>query len=482
MRKLPLHWKIVIAMILGIIWALISGQFGWNKFTSDWINPFGVIFINLLKFIAVPLVLFSIITGVASFGDPRKLGKLGGKTLLLYLGTTFLAVSIGLALVNIIKPGVVSNPEKAIENRLTYEVWALDEGHVIKDNKNFIAKADTTTLAKIQLENNVAKASSEYKSLSEKQVTVTSDQGPLQPLIDIVPSNIIKALGDGNLMLQVIFFALFFGISISFLPDSKTATLKKFFNETNEVFIYMVNIIMMAAPFFVFCLMAGVLAKMANSPAEMMDIFANLGMYSLTVILGLAVVLFGAYPFLMKIFRVKTTYKEFFTAMSPAQVLGFSTSSSAATLPVTLHCVENNLKVPKVVADFVLPIGATVNMDGTCLYQGVAVVFLAQYHGVDLTLFQQIGIVGTATLASIGTAAVPGAGLILLMMILNSVGLNPMWIAIILPVDRILDMSRTVINVSGDATVALIVAKWEEKNLSEIPVHEKMGSLEIDRQ
>ena len=471
MRKLPLHWKIVIAMFLGIIWALISGQLGWNKFTNNWINPFGIIFINLLKFIAVPLVLFSIITGVASFGDPRKLGKLGAKTLLLYLGTTVLAVSIGLTLVNIIKPGIVTNEHKAFENRLTYELWAKDEGHAIKDNKDFISKSDTATLAKIQLKNNLEKASSEYKDLSEKKARAGSNEGPLQPLVDVVPSNLITALGDGNLMLQVIFFALFFGISISFLPESKTGTLKKFFNEMNEVFIYMVNIIMIAAPFFVFCLMAGVLAKMADTPGEMLDIFVNLGMYSITVVVGLAILLFGTYPLIMRLFKVKITYKEFFAGLSPAQFLAFSTSSSAATLPVTLNCVENNLKVPKVVADFVLPIGATVNMDGTSLYQGVAVIFLAQYHGVDLSLYQQIGIVGTATLASIGAAAVPGAGLILLMIVLNSVGLNPMWIAIILPVDRILDMCRTVINVTGDATVSLIIAKSEEKNLSQIPVH-----------
>jgi Na+/H+-dicarboxylate symporter len=375
MRKLPLHWKIVIAMILGVVWALISGQLGWNKFTNDWINPFGVIFINLLKFIAVPLVLFSIITGVASFGDPRKLGKLGAKTLLLYLGTTVLAVSIGLTLVNIIKPGVVSNVGKSIENRLTYEVWALDEGHKIKDNKDFIAKADSVTLSKIQLKNNLEKASNEYKDLSEKKTRASSTQGPLQPLVDVVPSNIINALGDGNLMLQVIFFALFFGISISFLPNSKTATLRNFFNEINDVFIYMVNIIMIAAPFFVFCLMAGVLVKMADSPKEMMDIFANLGMYSLTVVLGLAILLFGVYPFLMRIFKARITYKGFFAGLSPAQFLAFSTSSSAATLPVTLHCVENNLKVPKVVADFVLPIGATVNMKRKAIFNQSAFIF-----------------------------------------------------------------------------------------------------------
>ena len=479
MRKLPLHWKIVIAMILGIIWALISGQFGWNKFTNDWINPFGVIFINILKFIAVPLVLFSIITGVASFGDPRKLGKLGAKTLLLYLGTTVIAVSIGLLLVNAINPGKVSNQEKAVDNRLTYELWAVEAGHQIKDNKNLVAQTDSVTLARIQAKNNAEKESSEYRELAAKNAVASTNEGPLQPLVDVVPSNLIKALGDGNLMLQVIFFALFFGIAISFLPNEKTSVLKKFFEQMNEVFIYMVNIVMIAAPFFVFCLMAGVLAKMADSPSEMMDIFVNLGKYSITVVLGLGFLLFGFYPFLMKIFGVKTTYGQFFKGLSPAQFLAFSTSSSAATLPVTLECVEHNLKVPKVVADFVLPIGATVNMDGTSLYQGVAVIFLAQYHGVDLSLYQQIGIVGTATLASIGAAAVPGAGLILLMIVLNSVGLNPMWIAIILPVDRILDMCRTVINVTGDATVSLIVAKWEEKDLSQIPVHHHHEELEV---
>lgn len=468
MKKLPLHWKIVIAMILGVIWALISGQFGWNKFTSDWINPFGVIFINILKFIAVPLVLFSIITGVASFGDPRKLGKLGAKTLFLYLFTTVMSVSVGLTLVNLIKPGDVSNKEKAIENRLTYELWAKDEGYIIKDNKNLISTADTVTLARIQAKNNLDKQSAEYNRLMKAGEKAGENDGPLTFLVDVVPTNLIAALGDGNLMLQVIFFALFFGISISFLPDEKVGFLKTFFIQINEVFIFMVHIVMKAAPFFVFCLMAGVLAKMADTPAQMGEIFVNLGLYSVTVIVGLAIMLFLFYPSLLKLFRVKISYKDFFRGLSPAQFLAFSTSSSAATLPVTLDCVENNLKVPKVVADFVLPIGATVNMDGTSLYQAVAVIFLAQYHGVDLTLYQQIGIIGTTTLASIGTAAVPGAGLILLMIILSSVGLNPMWIAIILPVDRILDMSRTVNNITGDATVALVVTQWEQKDLKGI--------------
>jgi Na+/H+-dicarboxylate symporter len=259
-------------------------------------------------------------------------------------------------------------------------------------------------------------------------------------------------------MLQVIFFALFFGISLALLPKNRVGVVISFFDGMNEVFVKMVNIVMLAAPFFVFCLMAGVLAKMADSPAKMVEIFVSLGQYGLVVFGGLVLLLFGFYPLLLKIFRVKISYKDFFRGLSPAQFLAFSTSSSAATLPVTIECVENNLKVPKRVSEFVLPIGATVNMDGTSLYQAVAVIFLAQFHDVDLSLAQQIGIVGTTTLASIGAAAVPSAGLIMLMIVLSSVGLNPMWIIIIYPLDRLLDMCRTVVNVTSDSAVSAIIA------------------------
>ena len=263
-------------------------------------------------------------------------------------------------------------------------------------------------------------------------------------------------------MLQVIFFALFFGIALSLMQTEGSKQVHRFFNAMGDVFIKMVNMIMALSPFFVFCLMAGVLAKIANTPAELFTLFQTLGLYSLVVVLGLALLLFIFYPLLQRIFGVKFGYRTFYQKMSPAQFLAFSTSSSAATLPVTIKCVQEGLKVPKKVSDFVLPIGATVNMDGTSLYQAVAVIFLAQFHGVDLSMSQQLGIVATTTLASIGSAAVPSAGLIMLMFVLNSVGLNPMWIVIIYPIDRILDMCRTVINVSSDATVAAIVAKTEE--------------------
>lgn len=464
MKKIALHWQIIIAMILGIAWALLSGYFGWNGFTKDWIDPFGTIFINSLKFIAVPLVLFSIITGVSGLGSPSELGRMGFKTLGLYLVTTVAAVSIGLLVVNIFQPGVHSDVKNKKENRLEYELWAQKSKIEIKDGRNLLAQTDSTEIKAVQKKMDLDTLSQDYKEIVEKNKVAQSTKGasPLKPLVDMVPSNLIQSFSDPSLMLQVIFFALFFGISISLLPKDKTSTVSHFFNGMNEIFIKMVNIIMIAAPFFVFCLMAGVLARKAETLDKLFSMLVDLGYYSLIVLLGLAILVLVFYPLLLIVFRVKINLLDFYKGISAAQVLAFSTSSSAATLPVTIQCVEENLKVPKKVTDFVLPIGATVNMDGTSLYQAVAVIFLAQYHDIDLNLYQQLGIVGTATLASIGAAAVPGAGLIMLMIVLTSVGLNPLWVAFILPVDRLLDMCRTVVNVTSDAAVAAIVAKTEE--------------------
>jgi len=463
MKKLALHWKILIAMLLGIIWAIVSGAMGWNGFTSDWIDPFGVIFINILKFIAVPLVLFSIITGVAGLGDPSQLGRMGAKTLGMYLITTVFSVSIGLLLVNVFQPGVQKNAETKIDNRLEYEVWAHDNDIEIKDGRDIMATVTPERIAKTRAKISSDMESKDYKKAIEKNQSknVAKDRTPLQPLVDMVPSNLIQALGNGKLMLQVIFFALFFGIAMILMPKEKTETVRSFFDNMNDIFIKMVHIVMNFAPFFVFCLMAGVLAKSADTLGELIDIFVLLSYYTLLVFGGLMLMLFGFYPLLLRVFGVKIGYTKFFKGLSPAQFLAFSTSSSAATLPVTIECVNENLKVPEKISDFVLPIGATVNMDGTSLYQAIAVIFLAQYHDVDLTLIQQLGIVATATLASIGAAAVPSAGLIMLMIVLDSIGMNPLWIAIVFPVDRILDMCRTVVNVTSDATVSAIIAKSE---------------------
>lgn len=461
---MALHWKIIIAMALGVLWALISGQLGWNKFTIDWIDPFGTIFINCLKFIAVPMVMFSIITGVASLGDLTKLGRIGAKTLTLFLLTTVISVLLGLFLVNTFQPGYQSDSNQKLNNRLQYELWAGENNIVIKDNVNRLEQVSKEKIVEIKKQMQLDSKGLAYEKLSSKtsDATSTVQTGPLQPFVDMVPDNIIVAMSDTKKMLQVIFFALFFGVALALIPKDKSSAVMNLFDGINEVFIKMVTIIMTAAPFFVFCLMAGVLAKMANGPSEIATMFVKLGQYSLLVVTGLAILLFGFYPLLLKIFRVKISYREFFKGLSPAQFLAFSTSSSAATLPVTIECVEQNLKVSKQATDFVLPIGATVNMDGTSLYQAIAVIFLAQYHDVDLSFFQQLGIVGTTTLASIGAAAVPSSGLIMLMIVLTSVGLNPLWITIIYPMDRLLDMCRTVVNVTSDATISAIVAKSEK--------------------
>lgn len=457
-KKLALHWKIIIGMILGIIWALLSSFMGWSSFTINFIDPFGIIFIKLLKLIAIPLVLFSIISGVANIGDPANLGRIGVKTLVLYIITTLVALTLGLTLVGIIKPGKLIDEQSRVDNRISYELWASTQGHEVKDGLNYLQ--DPKFAHRIQ--EVIALTQSTYQEGPVSAVKKQEASSPLQALVDIIPDNFFFSLSEG-LMLQVIFFAAFFGVCLVFLPDEKTRGISSLVDEALEVFMKMIDLIMHAAPFFVFALIAGVVSKMAGDDiGKVIEIFKGLSWYSLTVLLGLLLMMLGIYPLAMKIFVGKIPYIGFFRGMSSAQALAFSTSSSAATLPVTMECVEHNLGVDNKVASFVLPIGATVNMDGTSLYQAVAVVFLAQFHWVDLDLSQQLTIVLTATLASIGSAAVPSAGLIMLILVLESVGLNPAWIAIIFPVDRILDMGRTVVNVTGDCAVASIIGATEK--------------------
>lgn len=460
--KLALHWKIIIGLVLGVIWAIVSSQLGWSQFTIDWIAPFGTIFINLLKLIAVPLVLFSIISGVAGLGDPSSLGRMGAKTLAFYFATTILAVGLGLVIVNLINPGKLVDEQSRIDNRISYEVWAASEGIEVKDGVNYLK--DPAFMERAQEITELSKAELKNTTVEEKMATAneTKDAGPLQPLVDLVPQNIFGSLSDNGSMLKVIFFAIFFGVSLLLIPNEKSDPVKKFVDGTMEIFLKMVDLVMQAAPFFVFALLAGVVSTMAGDDVnKVLEIFKGLSWYSLAVFGGLMMMIFVIYPLIVRLFAKDISYKGFFKAMSPAQTLAFSTSSSAATLPVTMECVEDNLGVDKKVTSFVLPIGATVNMDGTSLYQAVAVVFLAQLHMIDLTVGQQLTIVLTATLASIGSAAVPSAGLVMLIIVLQSVGLNPAWIGIILPVDRILDMCRTAVNVTGDATVSTVIAKGE---------------------
>ena len=462
MKKLPLHWKIIIGLAFGIVYSLASSYWGWNEFTQDWIDPFGVIFIRLLKFIAVPLVLFSIISGVSALPDPARLGRMGAKTLLAYLLTTVTAVTVGLVLVNMLNPGSYIDEGQRVKNRLKYELWAqATPGGEILDHKNYLAKPEYAELVAAAREALRTEEANQGVEERMKAAEAFKQAGPMQFFVDFVPDNIFAALTDSGRMLQVIFFGIFFGVMVLLLPKEKVQPVIDAINGINEVFLKMVEVVMQAAPFFVFALMAGVISKMADTPAEVIEIFKGLLSYSVVVLIGLAAMIFLFYPTLIAFLVRGITYKSFFRRFSPAQFLAFSTSSSAATLPVTMECVKDNLGVSPAVTNFVLPIGATVNMDGTSLYQAVAVVFLAQMHLVELTLGQQLTIVFTATLASIGSAAVPSAGLIMMIVVLQSVGLNPAWIAIIFPVDRILDMCRTVVNVTGDATVSCLIAQSE---------------------
>ena len=414
MKKLSLHWQILIGMFTGVFFALLMVQFDFGKsFISDWIKPFGTIFINALKLIAVPLILASLIKGVSDLKDISRLSKMGGRTIGLYITTTLLAVTTGLVAVNTLQPGTSISEETREELVLAYA-----------DN------------------------AAEKKMAADAQ----KDAGPLQALVDLVPSNIFKATTDNRNMLQVIFFAIFFGIGLILIPEKKAKPVKEFFDAFNEVILKLIDLIMLAAPYGVFALLA---ALVVEAPSA--DLFKALGMYAITVIIGLLIMVL-IYVLLVKIITKKAP-RFFINGISPAQLLAFSTSSSAATLPATMPRVQEHLGVEEEVSSFVLPIGATINMDGTSLYQAVAAVFIAQAFGIDLTLGAQLGIIATATLASIGSAAVPGAGMVMLVIVLAQAGIPEAGLALIFAVDRPLDMCRTSVNVTGDAAVSMIVAK-----------------------
>ena len=427
MRKLELHWKILIGMFLGVVFALVMSQISWGSdFISDWIKPFGTIFINALKLIAVPLILASLIKGISDLKDISKLSKMGGRTIGIYILTTVIAVTIGLVIVNLIKPGDSISEETRLE---------LVENYSGDANEKIMAAA--------------------------KQ----QESGPLQALVDLVPSNIFAAASDNGNMLQVIFFAIFFGIGLILIPEKQSKPVKDFFDGFNEVILKLIDLIMLAAPYGVFALLAALVVE-----APSVDLFKALAWYAFCIILGLSLMILF-YILVVYIFTKKTP-SFFMKGISPAQLLAFSTSSSAATLPVTMERVEEHLGVEEEVTSFVLPIGATVNMDGSSLYQAVAAVFIAQAFGMNLDLYTQLGIIVTATLASIGSAAVPGAGMVMLVIVLAQAGIPEAGLALIFAVDRPLDMCRTVVNVTGDATVSMLVAKSLGK-LKDIPEEKK---------
>ena len=468
MKKIALHWQVIIALVLGVMYAVLAVNLGWQSITKAYISPFGDIFINLLKLIAVPLVLFSIITGIGSLKNIKQLGRVGVKTLLIYVGTTMSAILIGLLLVNLIKPGNFTSDDSKLEKRIEYELWLADNPHVIPlDNISELTNIENEQLIKdVQARVNKSRISPAVQDKIDKANNKKS-KGPLAPLVDIVPKNVIVALAEME-MLQIIFFAIFFGVVLVNLNENHAKPVRNLMEGLNELFVAMVNVIIKTMPFFVFALMAGSLVEAAGeNMTKLKEQLLFLGHYSWVVVLALFLVAFVFYPLLIHLFVKRLSIMQFLKGISKAQLTAFSTSSSMATLPVTMECVHDNLKVPKPISSFVLPIGATVNMDGTSLYQAIAVVAMAQFHMIDLSFAQQMIIVLTATLASIGAAAVPSAGLVLMIVVLESVGLNPAWIAIILPVDRILDMCRTVVNVTGDATVSTIIAASEETSEKE---------------
>lgn len=405
-------------MLAGIVFGIVAASLGWNEFVSDWIKPFGTIFINLLKLIAVPLIIASLIKGVSDLQDISKLSQMGGRTIGIYLMTTVIAVTVGLLVVNIMQPGELITAETQQELMQSYG----------GDANARIAAAEAQ-----------------------------KGKGPLQPLVELVPDNIFAATTNNGNMLQVIFFVIFFGIGLILIPQAQAKPVKDFFDGLNEVILKLIDLIMLAAPVGVFALLA---ALVVESPSA--DLFVALLGYAACVLVGLSLIVFGFYPLLVKSFTGRS-YRFFFRGISPAQLLAFSTSSSAATLPVTMERVEEHLGVEEEVASFVLPIGATVNMDGTSLYQAVAAIFIAQAFGLDLTLGTQLGIIVTATLASIGSAAVPGAGMVMLVIVLGQAGIPEAGLALIFAIDRPLDMCRTVVNVTGDAVVAMLVAKSVDK-------------------
>jgi|TARA_B110000908_G_scaffold57992_1_gene70638 Na+/H+-dicarboxylate symporter len=420
MKKLALHWKILIGMVLGIVFGfLMNSVDGGKGFVIDWIKPFGTIFINLLKLIAVPLILASLIKGISDLKDISKIKKMGARTIFIYVLTTVVAIIIGLGIVNVVKPG---------------------EG----------MSADTIDKIKTKYENSAGVVDKLTKA------TAQNDAGPLQALVDIFPSNIFQSFVSAS-MLQIIFFALFVGISLLLISEKKSKPLMDFFDSLNEMVMKMVDLIMLFAPFAVFALLANVMIAFDDT-----EILLKLLVYALCVVGGLFLMI-CFYLILVSVYTKKSPF-WFLKQISPAQLLAFSTSSSAATLPVTMERVEEHLGVDKEVSGFVLPVGATINMDGTSLYQAIAAVFIMQVIWPEgLTFSNQLIIVGTALLASIGSAAVPSAGMVMLVIVLESVGfpeeLLPIGLALIFAVDRPLDMCRTMVNVTGDATVSMIIAK-----------------------
>ncbi len=412
--KLQLPTQILLGLLLGAAFGVVANRFGWHNFVIEYVKPIGTAFVKLITMVVIPLVFASLLVGTASLNDIRKLGRIGIRTGGYYLTTTVIAITIGLMLANVLKPGS-SLPAETKAQLLASGGQDID------------ARVD--------------------ELLDEPSLKDT--------LLGIIPSNPIRSFAEGN-MLQVIFFALITGICLTLIPDARGVPVIAFFEGLNDTMVQMVHVIMRIAPYAVFALIAAVTANFGSY------ILVVLLKYALVVLLGLVVQVSVVYPTAIKVLA-HAKVGDFFRGIRPAQLIAFSSGSSSATLPVTMECAEENLGVPREISSFALPLGATINMDGTALYQGVAAVFIAQVYGIDLSLGQQLTIVLTATLASIGAAGTPGAGMATLVIVLKSIGVPVEGIGLILGMDRILDMCRTTVNVTGDASCAMVVSAMDGK-------------------
>ncbi len=413
LKKLPLSVTILIGLAAGIVCGFLFIITGNEQTVQFWIVPWGEIFLRLLKLIAVPVVFLSIICGIFSIGNIKDFSKLAGRTFLLYILTTILAISLGLLLVNTIKPGNVFDHSEQADLQNQFETTVTQQ---------------------------------------QQSADIVKNQGPLSFLIEMVPDNIFKASSDNSKMLQIIFVAVLIGIVILFLPDEKTSMVQTFFIQLNDIFLSMVEFIMKMAPVGVFALMTGMIADFGGNAG----ILGALGLYALTVVAGLILITYIIYPIIIGVFT-KTGGIRFIKGIFPAQLVAFTTSSSAVTLPVTKRQVEKELGVPQKVSGFVLPLGMTINMDGTSLYQAVAVVFISQVFGIDLNFSQQMFVILLVVLSSIGSPGIPGGSIVMLLFILSSVGVPAEGLALILGIDRPLDMLRTVTNVSGDSMICCLL-------------------------
>jgi proton glutamate symport protein len=421
--KLPLHTKILIGLVAGLLFGLLCIFTGIPvSLVVNYIKPFGTVFVSALKMIAMPLILASLIVGVSNLGDISRLSRMGGKTIAVYMTTTIIATTIGLLIVNMVKPGKIITEQTRTELMEMFERDATQKTDVAKKLR---------------------------------------EDGPLQPLVNIIPDNLFGAASENENMLQIVFFAIIFGVALLQIKSKKKAVIIGFFEGLNDVVIQIIHYIMMFAPYGVFALISTLIVEIAgDNPSKALEILSALLSYAATVLAGLLIMIFLVYPSIFRLFT-KVKYRTFFKGIRDAQLLAFSTSSSSATLPVTMESVENNLNVSEEVSSFVLPLGATINMDGTSLYQSVAAVFIAHAMGLELSITSQIAIVLTAVLASIGSAGVPGAGMVMLVIVLEAAGIPAAGLALIVAPDRPLDMCRTVVNITGDATVAMVVASSE---------------------